>query len=67
ILKFVHGDYAFIAFQCLNLAAVFWAMAAFVRVQSAWEDALCGLALRSAYRGGRRAISSRPSLAAYRA
>ena len=70
IAGFIHRRYLFLAFGAVNVAALLYALGAFIRIRCAWEDALASFATRFPAENTRDSASlksSQPSLAARRA
>jgi cellulose synthase (UDP-forming) len=43
---FVHGSYTFLAFGSINVAAVIYALASFIRFKNGWEDVRASLSMK---------------------
>ena len=48
IVGYIHGGYAFIAFGSVNVAALVYALAAFISFRCGWEDVRSSIAVRVA-------------------
>jgi cellulose synthase (UDP-forming) len=57
IVGFIHSGYAFIAFGSINVAALLYALVAFINVQSGWEDVRSSFAMRLANSKGQPGLS----------
>jgi len=70
IFGFVHSGYAFLAFGSVNVAALLYALTAFIRLRCGWDDVRASFVARfSAWKGERTAWSAAAglSLDVYRA